>query len=428
MHTDTHDFRIRFEEFDLANGLHVILHRDAQLPIVAVNLWYHVGSKNEREGKTGFAHLFEHLMFQGSANVPPNGHFQHVQQAGGTLNGSTSFDRTNYYETLPAHRLELGLWLEADRMRAMRLDQQTLDTQRNVVTEERRSRYDNQPYGTIYEELFSRAYKMAPYKWPTIGSIADITNASLDDVRAFHAMYYRPQNASVCIAGDFEPAEAARLVEAHFGDIVNPEGEMYRPFMHEPRQQFQVRDFVYDTIPLPALISSMHIPALDADDFTAIEILSNILSSGDSSRLHRRMVYEERAAQSVMTFALGLELPGLLIFRATTQPGRSAAELEELFFDEVTRLLRDGISAEELEKAKNRLEASFLREAASVQSRADMLNAYRVLSKDTALVNREIPRIRAVQLEDVQRVAREYLTERNATVLYFLPYPPEAAP
>ena len=427
MHNDTNGFTLRFEEFDLENGLHVILHRDAQFPIVAVNLWYHVGSKNEREGKTGFAHLFEHMMFQGSANVAPNGHFDHVQRAGGTLNGSTSFDRTNYYETLPAHRLELGLWLEADRMRSLRLDQQTLDTQRSVVTEERRSRYDNQPYGTMYEALFSRAYKLAPYRWPTIGSIADIAAASLEDVTAFHGMYYRPENASLCIAGDFEVAEARRLVEAHFGDIPNPSGAMYRPRVQEATQQFQVRDFVYDTIPLPAVITAMHIPSLNSDDFAAIEALSSILSSGESSRLYRRMVYEERAAQAVMTFALGLELPGLLIFRGTAQPGRSAAELEGLFFDECAALLRDGVKEEEIGKAKNRLEASLLREASSVQSRADMLNGYRVLSKDAALINSELQRIRAVRADDVNRAAASYLAEGNATVLHFLPFPPETA-
>ncbi len=414
---------IAFEEFDLPNGLHVILHIDRSLPIVAINLWYQVGSKNEREGRTGFAHLFEHMMFQGSENVPANGHFAMVQKAGGTLNASTSFDRTNYYETLPSHQLALGLWLEADRMRSLNVNEQTLETQRNVVMEERRARYDNQPYGTMYEELFSHAFKVQAYRWPTIGSMADIASASLADVRSFHAMYYRPANASLCVAGDMDRDEAVDLIMHHFGDIGNGSGEVFRPVMHEPLQMVQVRDFVYDSIPLPGIITGLHIPPITSEDFLPLDILAEVLSSGESSRLYRRLVYDARVAQSTTAFAYGLELPGLFIFRALAQKGRDLSSIERRFWDELRDIRDNGITEEELVKAQNRLVASYVRNLTSLQSRADLLNSFHVLMKDTSLINREIGHIQAARAEDVQYAARTWLVETNATVLHYLPYP-----
>jgi zinc protease len=412
-----------FEEYDLDNGMHVILHEDHHAPIVAVNLWYHVGSKNERDGKTGFAHLFEHMMFQGSANVPANGHFAMVQEAGGTLNGSTSFDRTNYYETLPAHQLELGLWLEADRMRSLAVTETTLETQRNVVMEERRSRYDNQPYGTIYEELFSRAYKLQPYRWSTIGRMADIQAATLADVREFHAMYYRPGNASLCVAGDIDPAQARALIAQHFADIPDGGGDVYRPFVHEPPQLVPVRDYLYDNVPLPALIMGMHIPDVNDAGFTALDVLSEVLTSGDSSRLYQSLVYHARVAQSIQSMALGLELPGLFLLHGVAQPGKDPEDLERRIWDLLRDVREHGITGQELQKAKNRLEASFIRGVTAVQSRADQLNCFHVLSGDAAGLNRECGRLHAVTADDVRAAAARYLSEHNGTVLYYLPYP-----
>jgi predicted Zn-dependent peptidase len=418
---------LSFEEYDLSNGMHVILHRDGALPIVAINLWYHVGSKNEHEGETGFAHLFEHMMFQGSENIPANMHFHHVQNAGGTLNASTSFDRTNYYDTLPAHRLELGLWLESDRMRALAVTGENLETQRNVVMEERRSRYDNQPYGTMMMELFARAYKMQPYRWPTIGSMTDIQSATLEQVRAFHAMYYRPENASLCLAGDFDPAEARRLVERYFGEIENGEGEMYRPFVHEPPQTTQVRDYVFDNIPLPGLMVGMHIPDMNAPDFVALDLLASILTSGDSSRFYRRFVYEARIAQSIVSFAYDLELPGLFLFRIIAQQGKSPEMLESMLWKELEDVRRNGVTAQELQKAKNRTETMFVRSVTSLASRADLLNSFHTLAGEAARLNSHRDRIHAVTEEDVRRVASTYLTEHNATCLHYLPYPKKSS-
>jgi len=418
---------VNYEEYDLPNGMHVILHRDHTLPIVAINLWYHVGSKNEHEGETGFAHLFEHMMFQGSENVPANMHFHHVQSAGGTLNASTSFDRTNYYETLPAHQLELGLWLESDRMNSLAVTEQTLETQRNVVMEERRSRYDNQPYGTMLMELFARAYKMQPYRWPTIGSMTDIQSASLEQVRAFHRMYYRPENATLCLAGDFGTGTAQELIAKYFGPIANGDGEMYRPFIHEPPQTTQVRDYVYDSIPLPGLVVGMHIPDMNAPDFIPLDILSYILTSGESSRLYHRFVYESRIAQSILSFAYDLELPGLFIFRIIAQQGKTPEMLESMLWKELEDVRRNGVTASELQKAKNRIETMFVRAVSSLQSRADLLNSFRVLAGDAAKLNEHRERIHAVTQEDVQRAAATYLTEHNATCLHYLPYPKKSS-
>jgi zinc protease len=414
---------IRFSEADLPNGLHVILHEDHDLPIVAVNLWYHVGSKNEREGKTGFAHLFEHLMFQGSAHVPANAHFKFVQEAGGTLNASTSFDRTNYYETLPSHQYELGLWLEADRMRSLNISHENLENQRSVVIEERRSRYDNQPYGTMFEELFRHAYKMQPYKWPTIGSIADISAAGLDDVKEFHEMFYKPGNASLCIAGDFNSDSALKLIESYFGDIPNVEYETFRPFVHEPPQHMQVRNHYYDVIPLPALIMGFHIPDQTSDEFMACEILARVLASGKSSRLYRNMVYEAGIAQSVMTFAYGLELPGLMIFRAVARPGVGQEPLEDAIWREIRDIASHGPTGVEVEKAQNRMTASVVNKLHSMQSRADLLNTYHVQFGQAGRLNGELDAIQRVTAEQVREAAERYLTEANSTVLYYLPYP-----
>lgn len=420
----THDVSLScaFEEYDLPNGLHVILHQDSHLPIVAINVWYHVGSKNEREGKTGFAHLFEHMMFQGSANVPANGHFAHIQKAGGTLNASTTFDRTNYYDTLPAHQLELGLWLESDRMMSLCVTEQNLETQRNVVMEERRTRYDNQPYGTMYLELFERAYKVQSYRWPIIGSMNDIQAAKLEDVQDFHAMYYQPRNASLCVAGDFPIAEARTLIERWFGAIPNTGRDMYRPVLREPVQRVQVRDFVYDAVPLPAIGVGFHMPEQTTREALVLSLLSTILGSGESSRLYKKLVYEERLAQSVMTYAYSLELPGLFIARLAAQQGVEVDLLESRFWDCLKEIREQGVTEEELHKAHNRQMASFAMALTSLDSRADMLNFFHVMHGDAGRINEELDQIRSVSTEELTEAARTWLVSSNSTVLCYLPH------
>ena len=257
--------------------------------------------------------------------------------------------------------------------------------------------------------------------------MADIQSATLERVQAFHAMYYRPQNASLCLAGDFEVDEAKALIEKYFGGIANGDGEIYRPFVHEPPQSTMVRDYVYDSIPLPGLMAGMHIPDMNEPDFIPIDILSSILTSGDSSRLYRAFVYEARIAQSVLSYAYDLELPGLFLFRSIAQQGKTPEMLEAMLWQQLDDVRRNGVTDEELRKAKNRIETSFVRAMTSLQSRADMLNSFRVLGGATEMVNGHLDKINAVTREDVQRVASKYLIETNATILYYLPYPKKSS-
>jgi zinc protease len=296
-----------------------------------------------------------------------------------------------------------------------------LETQRNVVMEERRSRYDNQPYGTMMENLFSRAYSAQPYKWSTIGSMTDIRNASLEDVRNFHVQFYQPSNASLCVAGHIDRDEVRRIVGRYFGEIQNRQEPIGRNFPLEAPQSAQIRDVVYDSVPLPAVIIGFHIPDMNAEEFPALNLLSHILSLGESSRLYRSMVYEQCVAQSVATYAFDLELPGLFLFRAIAQQGAAPEKIEELFWQEVSRLGRSGIGADELEKAKNKQETMFIHDLVSMQSRADLLNSFHVLAKDTGRINSELRRMRRVTVGDIQNGVCNYLRPENSTLLYYLP-------
>ncbi len=412
---------VEFVEFDLDNGLHVILHRSARAPVATINVWYHVGSKNEREKRTGFAHLFEHMMFQGSENVPENGHFKHVQQAGGTLNGSTTQDRTNYFETLPANQLELGLWLESDRMRSLAVTQRNLDNQRDVVKEERRTRVDNVPYGRMNETLFATAYTAQAYKWPVIGSMEDLSAASLEDVKAFHAMYYVPNNASLCIAGDIDYDRTRDLVKKYFADIPRGAAEPYVPATVEPPQTAARRETMTDNVRLPAMMIAFHIPDMNHPDFDALDMLGDILSSGRSSRLYQRLVYRDRLAQSVMGGPYDLEQPGLFIFRVTAQMGKKLEDIEAAIWEEIGKAQEDLVAEEEIAKIRNRREMGFAGQLNTSQSIANNLNSCYILQKGTARINTQLDRIAAVTREDIRRTARAYLTRENSTTLTCLP-------
>ena len=413
--------QISFREHTLDNGLRIVLHQDPHQPIVALNLWYHVGAKNERPGKTGFAHLFEHLMFQGSANVDPNEHFKFVQEAGGSLNASTSFDRTNYYETLPSNQLELGLWLESDRMRSLNVNQRNLDNQKKVVIEERRFRYDNRPYGTMYEKLFKCAYGADPYSWPVIGSIEDVEQASLEEVQAFHAMYYRPGNATLSLAGDIDFDSALRSIEHYFGDISPGSEAPFRPEPPAVSSPAQSRETVFDDVPHPALVIGAKMPALTSEEVYAFETLTYLLTSGKSSRLYNKLVYTSRLAQSVSSFPYALEHPGLFIIHAKAQEGKALEDIEAEIWSVLEETQKEGPTDQELAKAKNRYEAAYLRSMMQVQSRADAMNAFAVYFNDVSRLNQELEAIRQVTADDVQAVCRTYLQQQNATVLYYLP-------
>ena len=335
---------IPFERRRLDNGLKVVLAHDASVPVVAVNLWYGVGSRNEAAGRTGFAHLFEHMMFQGSAHVPKNRHFELVERAGGALNATTWFDRTNYFETVPSHQLELALWLESDRMGWMlpAMDQEKLDNQRDVVKNEKRQRYDNQPYGDWDERLQRLVFpREHPYHHTVIGSMEDLDAATLDDVASFFRTFYVPNNAVLTVSGDFDPARVMDQVEAYFGEI--PAGAPIPPLPGNPELEpligGTVRDDVVSDVPLPRVIVALRIPPYSSADFSAAEVTRSVLGTGRASRLYRRLVRERRVAKDVVSYAFPL-LTGasMLLVWATGYPGTSIAELEEALNGELEGL------------------------------------------------------------------------------------------
>ncbi len=415
---------IAFEEHRLDNGLRVILAPDPAVPVVAVNLWYNVGSRNERPGRTGFAHLFEHMMFQGSAHVPENGHFALVEKAGGTLNGSTWLDRTNYYETLPANYLELGLWLESDRMGWLlpAMTQEKLDNQRDVVKNERRWRVDNQPYGDWDERLQELMYpETHPYHHSVIGSMEDIDAANLEDVEAFFRTYYAPNNAVLTLCGGFEPATARALVDRYFSEI--PAGPPIPPLPGTPEVPPTLggerRITVQQTISLPRLYLAWRTPKYGSAGFYPAAVAATVLSWGKGSVLYRSLV-RKRLAQDVMAFAFPIVVgASMLLVWVTAQPDTDRAALERATLQEVASL--ESIGDDDIERAINLIETRMLAELQDAGERADTLSMHATLFDDPGRINTELDRIRAVRAEDVRALARERLRADNRAVMWYVP-------
>jgi len=416
--------KIEFEQFRLANGLRVIVAPDHTVPLVAVNLWYNVGSRNERPGRTGFAHLFEHMMFQGSQNVGVNAHFSLIEQAGGSLNGSTWLDRTNYFETLPAHYLELGLWLEADRMGWLlpAMTQEKLDNQRDVVKNERRWRVDNQPYGDWDERLQALVYpEDHPYHHSVIGSMADLDAASLDDVEAFFRTYYAPNNAVLTLAGDVTAERARPLVERYFGEI--PAGPPVPPLpgvTNIPTVLPEARsETVEQDISLTRIFVAARIPPFGEDGFYAASVASSILGDGRSALLYRRLV-RTGIAQDVAAFAFPIVVgAAMLVVWATAAPGVSRETLETELLSAYDSLA--SVDDREVERAVALLEAENLRALQRVEDRADRLSMYATLFDDPAMINTEIDRIRGVTKDAVREIARKHLGADNRILLTYVP-------
>ncbi|HPF67610.1 MAG TPA: pitrilysin family protein [Flavobacteriales bacterium] len=411
---------IAFTEFDLDNGLHVIVHEDRSTPIVAVSVMYHVGSKNEREDRRGFAHFFEHLLFEGSENIARGEFSKYVEGAGGVLNANTNGDRTYYYEVLPSNQLELGLWLESERMMHARVDQVGIDTQREVVKEERRQRYENQPYGSILIEVLKRAYTVHPYKWPTIGFMEDLNAASEKDYKDFYETYYVPNNAVLVVAGDVDPKEARRLVEAYFGPIARGR-DLTRRQVEEPVLKGEVRDVVYDNIQLPAVVQAYRIPAYGTPDFYAVDMVNRLLSSGNSSRLQKALKDEQQKALYVGAFSFPFEDPGLAIAFAIANAGVDAQALEEAMDAEVLRLQQDLVQEEELAKLKAQLETEQVMDNARIAGVASNLASAYTFLGDASAASTEIERYLAITPEDIQRAATTYFNRDSRVVLHYLP-------
>lgn len=412
--------KIDYVEYDLPNGLHVILHEDHSTPIVAVSVMYHVGSKNEDPQRTGFAHFFEHLMFEGSENIPRGEFSNYVEKAGGALNANTSQDRTFYYDLLPSNQLELGLWLESERLMHAKVDSTGIATQREVVKEEKRQRMDNQPYGSFQAEIMSHAYTVHPYRWTPIGSMEHLDAASEEDYVNFYKTFYVPNNACLSIAGDIDIKSTKKLIKKYFGGI--PKGaEIVRPTIVEPEKTAQVRDTVYDNIQLPAVMMAFHSPAMGTEDAYAMDIVSKILSEGSSSRLNTRIVETDQQAVYVGAFPFSLEDPGIFIALSIVNADVEPDAVETSIMEEISKLQTELISDKEFEKLQNQIEKDVVNSFSSQAGIAENLAQYYMYYGDTELINTEITKYKAVTKEDIQKAAQKYLTEKNSVVLYYLP-------
>ncbi len=418
--------RVPIVSFRLANGLSVTLSEDHTAPIVAVNLWYHVGSANERPGRTGFAHLFEHMLFQGSAHVGANEHFEIVQRAGGMLNGSTWLDRTNYFETVPSNQLAIALWLEADRMGQLlpAMTQQKLDTQRDVVKNERRWSVDNQPYGTWWERLPALAFPSDhPFHHSLIGSMEDLTDASLEDIAQFFATYYTPDNAVLSIAGDFDPAEARALVEQFFGAIPRGAGKPPLPPMDLPAHFGSWKRLVVpDAVMLPRLFLGFRAPVFGDDMHFAATVLAAILGTGKGSRFQRALVRDREIASEASAFTFDLaKASDLLIADVTARPGITAEVLEAEVVREIDRVRADGVTDDEVQRAVALLETALVSSLQSAGDRAEKLSMFATYFSNPGLVNEQMERYQRVTAAQVSALAREMLGEDNRVSLVYVP-------
>jgi zinc protease len=417
---------IPIDRHRLPNGLRVILSREDRAPIVAVNLWYDVGSRHEKPGKTGFAHLFEHMMFQGSANVAKGEHFALVQAAGGTANATTWLDRTNYFETLPSHELELALWLESDRLASLlpAMTQEKIDNQRDVVKNERRWSVDNQPYGSWDEKLQGLLFPDThPYHHSTIGSMADLDAASLADVGEFFSSYYAPNNAVLTIAGDFDPDAAMGLIEKHFGPIpANPSIPPAPSTVIDPIIGTEVREELSDQVPLPRVYAAYRMPVFGTDGYDALEVAVDVLGSGRASRLYGTLVREQQVAQDVTVFAFPV-IGGAAVFVmwATARPGIEHEALEAALFAEVDRLVASGPSAGELERVRNLHAAGVESSLERIGERADRLSMYSCLFDEPERVNQEVSRYLGVDAARIRDAMQASIRPDNRVVLTYLP-------
>ncbi len=417
----TRNVRVDFKETTLKIGLRVTNVEDRSAPVIALSITYNVGSRNEREGRTGFAHLFEHMMFKGSENVGSGEHFLLVFNNGGNMNGTTNSDRTNYFEALPANQLDLALFLEADRMRSLAITKDNLDNQRNAVQEERRLGVDNQPYGKSDEIQQALLYDNFAYKHSTIGSMEDLNAASVEDVAAFFKMYYAPNNAVLTLVGDFKTAEAMVKIRANFESIAR-QPDPPTVDMTEPQQKAERRTSVDDVLARSPRVDLAYkaVPG-NTVDFYALQVLAAVLQGGQSSRLYQRLVKEKEMATSVGGFMDEKRGVGALYASATLRPGFKSEDAEAAIYAEIDRLKKEPIADWELQKAINSTRRSFINGLQSSLSRAVSIGQYAVYYNQPGLINARLEKVAAVTKEDVQRVANKYLVETNRTVVITLP-------
>lgn len=413
--------KIEFKEFTLDNGLHVIMHQDNGTPIVITSVLYHVGSKNENPERTGFAHFFEHLMFEGSENIGRGEYMSTIESRGGTLNAFTSNDITYYYELLPSNELELALYMESERMLHSKVDITGVETQREVVKEEYRQRYENQPYGTILLETLKRSYSDHPYRWAPIGSLEHLNAASIEEFQQFYNDFYVPNNATLTIAGDIDYAQTEKWVRGYFSEIPKGTKEVYRPNVTEPKKTVEIRDIVYDNIQIPAVIQAYNLPKRTNPDSYALSMLSTYLTGGNSSLMTKELVDKQQKALALAAIPLELEDGGIFIMYGITNMGVEPQDLE-LEIDKLIKQVQDeGISDEDFEKLQNIIENNIVSGNSSMAGIAQNLAEAHVIFGDTNYINQTMDNYSKVKKADLQRVAKEYLNLDGRVVLYYLP-------
>ncbi len=408
---------IEYDDYTLPNGLRVILSEDHSVPIVAINVWYHVGSAHEEDGRSGFEHLFEHMMFQGSENVAKREHSNFVQRAGGNVNGTTNEDRTLYFEVMPSHQLNLGLWLEADRMRSLNVTKENFENQRNAVKEERLMRIDNQPYGAAFLTVDTLAFDYKPYSHTVIGKMVDLDAAQVGDVQKFFDLYYSPDNAVLTLVGDIDRKKTKKMVEKYFGSI--PRGQGVEPLTGtEPSHTAERRMTIDDkNANVPAVFINFMTPTHLHADTPALDLLGKILTDGESSRMYRRLVKDEEAAVVVFGGSDSRKGPSVFRFIALSNVGVDIGTCEDLIYEEIKKVRAEGIGGKELEKAKIQFKSDFIQGRQTVMSKAEALQHYAYFHGTLADINSDLAKYMAVTREDIIRVANEYFTKENRTVV-----------
>jgi zinc protease len=413
--------KLQYETFKLPNGLTVVLSEDHSTPIVHLQMWYHVGSKNEKPGRTGFAHLFEHLMFKGSKNVEPEAHTSMIGAVGGQSNAYTTEDETVFWETVPAQYLPLALWLEADRMATLRIDRETLNNEREVVKEERRMRVDNQPYGRLSEIIYEQSFTVHPYRFPTVGSLKDLEAASVEDVRNFYETFYVPENATAILVGDFDPAQAKQLINQYLGRVPAAARPVPRDIPKEPASTRERRVTLETPWPLPAVVVAYHVIHDGHTDSYPLHIASKVLSDGQSSRMYQKLVYDQQLAVAVDGAANLVEHPNLFYAVAIVQPGKKPEDAVNALIAELDRLKTDPITERELQRTKNQFARDYILGRESNEQKATQLGHAVVIHGDVTTADGEFDIFQNMTAADVQRVARTYFTPANRVVLTLLP-------
>jgi predicted Zn-dependent peptidase len=412
---------IKIEEYSLGNGLRVVLNQDNAVPVVSIAVYYNVGSRNERPGRTGFAHLFEHMMFQGSENVPKAGHFQFIMKAGGTMNGTTSSERTNYYETLPANQLPLALWLESDRMRSLAVTQENLDNQREAVKEEKRLRYDNQPYGQIFDLINEMIYKNFANSHSTIGSMEHLDDASVEDVQEFFRIYYAPNNAVLSISGSFEVDEVKKLVETYFGDILSQPLPLELDVSEPDDVASTYREWEDKLAPFPAFLIGWKIPKRRTPEFNALYLAGKMLYDGDSSRLYQKLVKGDESVIQLFGFTDERRGPSSIFIGAIPKPDKDLSKIRDVIMYEIRDIATNGPDPKEMQKVSNQLVNDAVRTRQSSMSRAQQIAEFALYDGDSAIFNTELEELLAITPDQIRDAVKKYLNTENRALLDIVP-------